>query len=133
LMSVNAASPSEIEQAFKLIVQQRIRAVVVMDDPFFVMQRVQFASLSSQHSVAAIYPYREFVSAGGLMSYGPSLLDSYRQVGVYSGRILRGEKPGDLPVVQPTKFDFVINLRTAKALDLTIPETLLATADEVIQ
>ena len=123
---VRKCLPSEIEQAFEPIVQQRVSAVVVMDDPFFVSQRNQLVALSSRHAVAAIYPYREFTTAGGLMSCGPSLADSLRRVGVYTGRILKGERPAELPVLQPAKFELSINLKTAKALGFSIPETLLA-------
>jgi putative ABC transport system substrate-binding protein len=133
LQVLNASVSSELEGAFATVVQERVGAIVVMDDPFFVNQRNQIVALSSLHAVAAIYPYREFTAAGGLMSYGPSLADSLRQVGVYTGRILKGEKPADLPVLQPAKFDLSINLGTAKRLGLDVPETLLATADEVIK
>jgi putative ABC transport system substrate-binding protein len=133
LQDLNASVPSELEEAFALIVQQRIRAVLVMDDPFLNAQYRQLVALSSRHAVAANYPYREFTTAGGLMSYGPSLTDSARQVGIYTGRILKGEKPADMPVWQPTKFDLVINLKTAKALGLNIPATVFALADEVIE
>jgi len=133
LQVLNASAPSELEEAFAFIVQQRIGAVLVMDDPFLIAQRSQLVALSSRHAVAAIYPYREFTEAGGLMSYGPSLRDSVRQAGIYTGRILKGEKPADLPVLQPTTLEFVINAQTAKTLGITVPPTLRVAADEVIE
>jgi putative ABC transport system substrate-binding protein len=128
-----AGTSREIDAAFEAIVQQRMGALMTTPDQFFTDRRVQIITLATRHLLPAIYSTRELALAGGLMSYGISQTESYRQVGVYTGRILKGEKPGDLPVMQPTKFEFVINLKTAKALGLTIPESLLATADEVIQ
>jgi putative ABC transport system substrate-binding protein len=133
LLVLNASSPSEIEAGFTTLVGERAGALVVPGETFFTTQRERLVALAARHAVPAIFQYREFADAGGLMSYGPDNLDAYRQLGVYTGRILRGEKPADLPVQQTTKIELVINLKTAKALGLTVPETLLATADEVIQ
>jgi putative tryptophan/tyrosine transport system substrate-binding protein len=108
-------------------------ALLVSPDPFFISQRARIIVLAQRHSIPAMYPLSEDVASGGLISYGPSFSDIWRQVGLLAGRILKGEKAGDLPVQQPTKFELAINLNTAKALGLAIPETLLATADEVIQ
>jgi putative tryptophan/tyrosine transport system substrate-binding protein len=133
LLVLNAGSPSEIDEAFATLARARAGAVMMNGDSYFRTQRVQLAILAARHAVPTIYSYDENVVAGGLISYGPDYLDTGRQVGIYAGRILKGEKPADLPVQQVTKVQLTINLKTAKALGLTIPETLLATADEVIQ
>ena len=133
LHEVAVTSESQFEDAFEAIKQMSADALYVSASTLFLNRRERVAELVAQASIPAIYGYRDFVLAGGLVSYGSSPLDFYRQMGVYVGRILKGVAPADLPVVQPTKFEFAINLKTAKALGLTVPETLLATADEVIE
>jgi putative ABC transport system substrate-binding protein len=133
LVIFTASTAKDIDIAFAAIAQQRLAGLVVLPDAFLIARRDQIVALAARHAVPTISGAREFVRAGGLLSYGAELHDVYRWTGVYAGRILKGEKPSDLPVMQPTKFELVINLKTAKALGLTIPETLLATADEVIQ
>jgi putative ABC transport system substrate-binding protein len=131
---LNATTISEIDAAFATLARERLDALFVAPDVFFNFgRRVQIATLAARERIAAVYSNRGYVVAGGLMSYGTDDVDRFRQAGVYAGKILNGAKPADLPVLQPTKFEFVINLKTAKALGVTIPETLLATADEVIE
>jgi ABC-type uncharacterized transport system substrate-binding protein len=128
-----AGSPSEIDTAFLNLVERRAGALLMAADAFFNTRREQFIVLSARHALPAIFPYREFPAAGGLMSYGTSLADAYRQEGIYAGRILKGEKPAEMPVQQAVKIELVINLQTAKSLGLTIPLALLGRADEVIE
>ena len=133
LQILYASTPQELDSAFAVLVRQRADGLLVGADPFFDTQRDRIVGFAAQQRLPALYQFREYAVAGGLMSYGVNITDGYHQVGAYAGRILKGEKPADLPVVQPTKFEFVINLQTAKALGLTVPSTLLARADEVIE
>jgi len=130
---LNASTERELDVLFASLPRQQIAALVVSGEPYFDSQRERFASLAARYAVPASYVWREYVVAGGLISYGTSLIESYRQAGIYVSRILRGEKPAELPVMQPTKFHLAVNLKTAKALGLTVPDTLLARADEVIE
>lgn len=129
----NARTIREIDEVFAEIAQTRVAALLIMPDNLFTNRRVQFATQAVHHNLPVMYYDRTYVEVGGLMSYGSNILDAYRQAGLYAGRILKGEKTGDLPVMQPTKFEFVINLQTAKTLGLQVPDTLLALADEVIE
>jgi putative ABC transport system substrate-binding protein len=130
---LRASTDGEIDTAFVSVAQHRIPALAVASDPFFTSRRDKLTALAARRAVPAMYPFRDYAVAGGLMSYGIDLVDAYRQAGVYVGKLLRGAKPADLPVLQPTKFEFVINLKTAKMLGITVPNTMLVAADQVIE
>jgi putative tryptophan/tyrosine transport system substrate-binding protein len=130
---LNARSDRDFDAAFAALAERPAEPLIIDAEPFFYAQRIKLVTLAAHYAVPVMYYLREFVSEGGLISYGSSLADSYRQIGVYAGRVLKGEKPGDLPVVQPTRFELVINLKTAKALGLEVPPTLLGLIDEAIE
>jgi putative ABC transport system substrate-binding protein len=130
---VKAGTEGEIDAVFAFLIQLHVGALVVASDSFFAFRREQIVALAARHSVPTIYDWREFPVSGGLISYGISFTDSFRQLGTYAGKILKGAKPADLPVQQPTKFELVININTAKKLGLTVPPSILARADEVIE
>jgi putative tryptophan/tyrosine transport system substrate-binding protein len=130
---VSASSESDLDSAFATLVKEGAGALLVQSDPFFNGNPEKIVRLAAQHAIPAVYQFRDFPVAGGLMSYGTLLADAYRQLGIYAGKILKGAKPSDLPVQQSVKVQFVINLKTAKALGLTIPQSLLLRADELIQ
>jgi len=133
IVVVKAGSERELDQAFAMLAQARAGGLLVASEPFLISRRAQLFALTSRNALPAIYEFREFTAAGGLLSYGPSLPDMYRQAAGYVARILKGARPADLPIVQPTKFVLIVNLKTAKALGLTIPESFLLRADEVIE
>jgi putative ABC transport system substrate-binding protein len=129
----SASTTDEVDVAFAAILRERMHALLTIPDAYLGTRRVQLATLAARHALPTTYPLRYYVEAGGLMSYGTSLADAQRHVGIYTGRVLKGAKPADLPAVQSTKFELVINRSTAKALDLEVPPSLLARADEVIE
>ncbi len=133
IKTADATAERDIEPAFAALAGQKVAGLIVADDPFLQSRRDQVVGLAARHRIPTVYFSRDFADAGGLMSYGPNIVDAYRLVGVYTGRVLKGEKPADLPVLQPAKFELVINLKTAKTLGVTIPTSLLATADDVIE
>ena len=132
-VALRARNDGEIETAFETAMQQRIGVLAVTSDPFFNTRSEKLVALATRHMIPTVYPFREYVAAGGLMSYGVDLGEMYRQIGIYAGQVIKGVKAADLPIMQPIKFELVINIKTAKALGLTIPTTLLASADAVIE
>ena len=133
LRVLTAANDQEIDSGFHTLARDRVQALLIISNPLFTDQREQLVTLANHHRIVAVYPLREYAAVGGLMSYGASIKDAYRQSGVYAGRILGGSRPADLPVLQPTRFELVINLRTAKVFGPEISPILLARADEVIE
>src|SRR5262249_2368995 len=131
--ALTATTSRDIDTAFRMLMEKRADALLVGPDALFVSRRVQLATLAARHVVPTVYPFRDDAEAGGLMSYGPSNTDLVRQAGIYTGRVLKGEKPADLPILRATKFELIINLQTAKVMGLDVPPTLLARADEVIE
>ena len=132
-MASKPDNDAQLETAFAALLQKRVAALVVASDPFFDLRRKRIISFAAENRLPGIYQFRDYALDGGLISYGPSIIDTYRQVGVYAGRILKGANPSDLPIMLPTKYDLVVNLKTAKALGLAIPDRILALADEVIE
>jgi putative tryptophan/tyrosine transport system substrate-binding protein len=130
---VDASSERKIDESFATAVQRHADALLVLTDSFFTNRREQLIAVAARHAIPVMYPSRDFADAGGLISYGTNLEDEWRKTGVYAGRILKGEKPAELPVLLPTKFELIINLKTAKALGLNVPDRLLALADQVIE
>jgi ABC-type uncharacterized transport system substrate-binding protein len=133
LKMYNASTRAELDAAFSAIAAQRPDVLLIGSDPFYVVRRDDFVAFAARYKIPAMYPFREFADAGGLISYGTNIANAYRQAGIYAGRILKGAKPSELPVVRPTKFELVINLRTAKTLGIDIPPTLHIQSDDIIE